>query len=343
MIIPADYAYTLPPERIAHAPAVPRDSARLLVVNTTTGELIDDVVSNLAAYLPDESLVVFNNTKVVPSRITLTRPTGGNIEALLLVNEYARKGTVPALLPKKVSVGDVLTVTAQKNVTFTVEGHAAGVYDLAYTGTRDELFALLDAHGTMPLPPYIHSEKDEAAQRTDYQPLFAEEPASVAAPTASLHISDRILNALSKKHIAQTYITLHVGRGTFLPFTPAQAHEGTLHTEYFDMPKDAEEKITIARQEGQPIVAVGTTVARTLESWVRGIRRSTDIFIQPPFTFSAIDVLMTNFHVPESSLLVLLDAFLKSKRSKISWKDIYAHAIAAEYRFYSFGDAMLVL
>ncbi|PIY68687.1 tRNA preQ1(34) S-adenosylmethionine ribosyltransferase-isomerase QueA [Candidatus Roizmanbacteria bacterium CG_4_10_14_0_8_um_filter_39_9] len=359
MISPKDYEYDLPPELIAQKPAVPRDNSRLFIYNTKTDEIIFDYFYNLVRYLPKNSFLVLNNTKVLPSRTTLKKETGGGVVMLFLVNEQMNEGSCRIIVDRKVKTGDKLyfsngdyiLITAQNEVLFTVQ----------MSFPRTHLYRLLEADGTMPIPPYIkHSPLSRNQLKDSYQTIFADIQGSSAAPTASLHFTERVFRDLEAAQIPKIYTTLHVGMGTFAPVTEKNLAEKTLHHEWYEISKEALRCIDTSKYAGKELVAVGTTVVRTLESWkVKGqnskvktetqksksnrVMDSTNLFIMPPYRFQVIDHLITNFHIPGSSLMMLVEAFLQDRKAKRSLIQPYTIAIKEKFRFYSFGDVMLIL
>jgi len=341
-----EYDYYLPPGRVALTPAARRDDARLLVYDPSRDEVFFDVFRNLGKYVPPRALLVLNDTKVVPARLTLHKPTGGRVHALLLLNELQPGSTaLKALLDRHVPKGALLR--AGKSGGFRVVGNKGSVFDLRPDFPIARLRQLLEIAGAAPLPPYLrHSPLTERERRQRYQSIFAKKAASVAAPTASLHFTNRLLSRLGASGVRKAYLTLHVGQGTFAPPTADNFQKKKLHTEYYFVPSRTRTLLRHAKRDRRAVVAVGTTVARALESSARnrgpGLKK-TSLFILPPHKFSSFDALLTNFHLPRSSLLCLLDAFLRSKKSRKSWRDLYRLAIREKFRFYSFGDAMLIL
>ncbi len=352
---PHDYNYQLPSDLIANNPAVPRDSARLFVYSVKTDEIVLDTFANLARYIPPHALLVLNDTQVVPARLELMKLTGGSVRVLFLVNEWrtevradgGQPGPIKGLPDRKLSVGDrlffnhrgILEVIGQKNEEFTFRLHIS----------IDEFEKLCHTHGQTPLPPYIHSSLNEEESRSMYQTIFAAKPASVAAPTASLHFTERVFESLSEKNIERVSVTLHVGRGTFAPLTATSVEEKKLHAEPIQVSALSAEKIQQAKVEGRMVVSSGTTATRTLEATADTTRKGegytgeTTLMISPPYQFKIVDAMITNFHLPNTSLIMLLDAFLKFKGAKKSWRELYERAIQEKFRFYSFGDAMLII
>lgn len=347
MVQTADYTYRLPQELIAHEPVEPRDASRLLVYSTKTDEVIFDTFANLARYIPADSILVLNDTKVIPARLTVTKLTGGKITILFLFNEWDKKGAIKGLPDKKVTIGEGLFLGRRPLVEAISQNDQEFTFKLLVP--PQEFEKALDAEGKTPLPPYIHSELDELAARERYQTVFASNRASVAAPTASLHFTDQVFQSLSLKGVGRTMVTLHVGRGTFSPVLPHQGPGQGLHPEPIDVCSESAQMISIAKKNGRRIVAAGTTSMRVLESAADSIlagtayHGETSLFIRPPYGFKVVDALITNFHLPQTSLLMLVDALLQAKKAKRSWRDLYEIAIREKFHFYSFGDAMLIL
>jgi S-adenosylmethionine:tRNA ribosyltransferase-isomerase len=358
---------------IAQQPASPRDWAKLLVYDTSTDEIFFDRFYNLDKYLPKKSFLVFNNTKVLPARIRLKKKNGGVVEVLFLVNETNRSDKkIRGMVDRKINIGDKLFFD-NKNLATAVR-QENNIFTFKLNFTREKLFRLLENAGSMPIPPYIkNTPLTEQELRKKYQTIFSGTPVgarligSMAAPTASLHFTDRVFKKLEKKGIKKFFITLHVGLGTFAPVSEKNIKEKKLHQEYFEMEKETLKNCQRWKKNGKKLVAVGTTVVRTLESiflyppeFISGscqkcynqfseiisknkkIFGNTRIFIFPPYNFKAVDCLITNFHLPGSSLRLLVEAFLKFKKAKKTLEELYQIAIDNHCRFYSFGDAMLI-
>ncbi len=333
-----DYHYDLPEELVARVPAEPRDQARLLIYHSDRDEIKFDRFKNLGAYLPPGALLVFNNTQVVPARVRLTKPNGGRVMVLFLVNEWSGGEEIVGMVDRRVILGETLTLG--DNFSFTATGQKEHLFTFRLNFLPSQLLLALDQFGETPLPKYLGRPKlSETKLRSRYQSVWASRPASAAAPTASLHFTPQLLADLSKQGFQKTTITLHVGLGTFAPVTAGNVQTGELHREPFSVPPAAAGAIAQAKSEGRAVVAVGTTVTRALESQTVG---STTLFIRPPFVFRTVDALITNFHLPGSSLLMLVEAFLEHKRAKRSVRDLYQIAISEKFRFFSFGDAMLI-
>jgi S-adenosylmethionine:tRNA ribosyltransferase-isomerase len=341
------YNYALPKELIANAPAEPRDAARLFIYSSGTDEVFFDSFANLARYVPAGAIMVLNDTKVVPARLTLAKPTGGLVNILFLVNEWDGGQTIEGLPDRAVNPGETLSLVNREVVR--VGGHEREEFTFELLMPPAEFQGLCTVYGKTPLPPYIHSDLPEEKIREEYQTTFASHPASVAAPTASLHFTDRVFASLGEKGVGIARVTLHVGRGTFSPVTKEMEASGKLHPEPIHVPYESAQMIATAKQAGRPVIASGTTAIRLLESAADPILAGkrfdgmTDLFIRPPYQFRVADALITNFHLPGTSLLALVDAFLQSKGAKKSWKQLYEMAAKDRFRFYSFGDAMLIL
>ncbi|HHP7231216.1 MAG TPA: tRNA preQ1(34) S-adenosylmethionine ribosyltransferase-isomerase QueA [Xenococcaceae cyanobacterium] len=349
----SNYNYQLPQELIAQSPAVPRDSSRLLVVNSRTSHS-HSIFSNLSDWLLPGDLLILNNTRVIPARLYGYKTTGATVEVLLL-EEIETNCWLALVKPgKRFKLGTEIlfgaTVAAKCAFKAKVIGkdEATGGRILQFELPPQESFwQLLEALGEMPLPPYITSGESQPEQ---YQTVFAEKMGAVAAPTAGLHFTSELLKHLQHQGIQQAYITLHVGVGTFRPVEVENITEHGMHQEWIEITPETVAKIAETKAQGGRIIAVGTTAVRTLEgaAQVAGVaegkslqpfRGKTDLFIYPGYQWQIVDGLITNFHLPGSSLLMLVSAFTGRKRLL----DLYQKAIAQSYRFYSFGDAMLIL
>ncbi len=340
------YWYDLAGDRIAQSPAVPRDSNKLLVYDTQTDSLVIDSFYHLDSYLEPSSVITLNDSRVVPVRVALHKKTGGKIVVLFLINEWINNTTrpIPCLFDRKGSVGENLYFDDKSFVT--VQSQEEALFYVSWTERPEALISLLEAQGTMPIPPYIKNtplSRDELLEQ--YQTVFAKKQGSSAAPTASLHFTRRVFEALEKKGVQQTNITLHVGMGTFAPLTKQNLRENKLHNEWYEVRDETFQFIEKSKKEGKKIIAVGTTVVRTLESIAKNktLNGKTDLFIKAPYRFVIVDGLITNFHLPGSSLMMLVDAFLEYKQSKRRILELYDFAIKHDFMFYSFGDAMLIL
>jgi S-adenosylmethionine:tRNA ribosyltransferase-isomerase len=338
----ADYDFTLPPERIAQEPLAERDAARLLVLERASGARSHRGVRELPALLRPGDLLVVNATRVVPARLRGRKASGGAAEALLL-GPGERPGEWRALVKARaLRVGTKLRFAREEAAL------EAEVSALADDGTVTLCFApdaRPHALGEAPLPPYIRRSERRAEDEERYQTVFARVPGAVAAPTAGLHLTRALLDALAGAGVASAELVLHVGPGTFRPLRETDLAAGRLHAERFELPAETAAAIAAARARGGRVVAVGTTAARVLEARARedgGVAPGageTDLFLRPGHRFRAVDALLTNFHLPRSSLLLLVAAFA----GREAVLDAYAEAVAAGYRFYSYGDAMLIL
>lgn len=327
------YGYDLPEELIGTTPAHKRDESRLFVFDTKTGKISFDLFKNVSKYLPENSLMVLNETRVVPARIQLQKESGGKVEVLFLVNEWDGGEVVGGMIDRKVEVGDILKID---NYEFEALDQNENFFDFKIKFSTKELVPLLEKYGSMPIPKYIKGTGlNEEELRTRYQTIFAADSHSVAAPTASLHFTDEVFASVKKKGIEIKKITLDIGLGTFKPITEENVKNDSLHTERFHIPEG------ISKDRG--IIAVGTTTVRALESYALGKKDSTNIFIHPPFEFKMVDHLITNFHLPNSSLMMLVEAFLQYKKSPKHLIDLYRIAIQEKFHFYSFGDSMLIV
>ena len=323
------FAYALPEAAIAQTPVEPRDAARLLV-DRTDGPSEDRQVSDLPDLLRAGDLLVVNDTRVIPARLALTKATGGRAEVLLAERTGGRTWTALVRPGRRLLPGTLLH-HGDEPVVEVGEVLAEGERAVRLLGDEEPL-ALLGRLGAVPLPPYITAPLGDPER---YQTVFADRPGSAAAPTAGLHLTDALLRRCRARGIAVATVDLEVGLGTFAPIRTDDVEDHVVHTERYAIPAD-----TVAAVEAaERVVAVGTTVVRTLESWAATGRTEgpTDLFIRRGHEFAKVDVLLTNFHVPRSSLLVLVDAFVGDR-----WRDLYATALARGYRFLSFGDAMLL-
>ncbi|RIH89869.1 tRNA preQ1(34) S-adenosylmethionine ribosyltransferase-isomerase QueA [Calidithermus roseus] len=334
-----DYDYHLPPELIAQAGVEPRDASRLMVLHRDDGGLEHRVFRDVVEYLREGDVLVLNQSKVIPARLFATNPHGTPIE-VLLVRELS------LLAEGRGSVWEAMLKPAKraKGGLRFADGLEAEVIAVEEDGTRvlrfsDNVWEHLEALGQTPLPPYIHASVDPRR----YQTVYARTPGSVAAPTAGLHFTPELLERIRAMGVETRYVTLHVGPGTFKPVKD-DPERHTMHAEPYEVPLETAEAVGRAKAEGRRVVAVGTTVVRTLESaWQEGKLRAgqgeTQLFIRPGFTFNVVDALITNFHLPRSTLLMLVSAFAGHELTMRA----YRTAVEQRYRFYSLGDAMLIL
>ncbi len=345
------FDFDLPPERIALRPVVPRDAARLLVVDPQAANKIEDrAICDLPDLLRPGDALVLNDTRVIPARLEGLRVRGearARIEVLL--HKPLAPGRWLAFLKgaKKVKPGDRLIFGPQGACLEAeiLEKGEAGEILLGFSAAGDKLDAAIDALGEMPLPPYIAARRPpDRRDLSDYQTVFAKRRGAVAAPTASLHFTPELFAALAARNIEIAYATLHVGPGTFLPVKAADTHAHRMHAEWGEISAATAARLNAARAKGRRIVAVGTTSLRLLESAasdegkILAFSGETALFITPGYRFKAIDLLLTNFHLPRSTLFMLVAAFCGLDLMKAA----YRHAIDAEYRFYSYGDACLL-
>ena len=334
------FDFTLPPERIALRPARPRDSARMLVVGDG---LADMAVNDLPSLLCAGDVLVFNDTRVIPAQLEGIRGNA-KIGATLHKRIDLRRWQAFVRNGKRLHEGDIISFPAE--VSAIAEAlHPDGSWTLAFLGD-EPVELLLTRAGTMPLPPYIAGKRGtDEADRSDYQTMFAAQDGAVAAPTAALHFTPQLMAALAVAGIAHVTLTLHVGAGTFLPVKVDDTADHAMHAEWGRIEPDVAARLNAARKAGGRIIAVGTTSLRLLESAtgedgiIQPFAGDTAIFITPGYRFRAIDGLMTNFHLPRSTLFMLVSALMGLEVMQAA----YAHAIASEYRFYSYGDASLLL
>ena len=347
-MLTSDFDFELPPERIALRPAVPREAAKLLVVGDG---FVDSIIGDFPSQLRSGDVLVFNNTKVIPAALTGVRTGGGGttpkIEALLHMRLDGSRWKAFAKPGKKLQVGDRLRFGAEGKVCLlgdldaTVEAKGeAGEITLAFDFFGAVLDEAIDMVGRMPLPPYIEGKRATDAQDVvDYQTMFAEKPGAVAAPTAGLHFTPELMKRFQGIGITAEVVTLHVGAGTFLPVKVDDTRDHKMHAEWGEVSADTVARLKAVRQRGGRIVAVGTTSLRLLESSkLEPFSGTTEIFITPGYKFSVADLLITNFHLPRSTLFMLVSAFAGLERIKAA----YAHAIHNNYRFYSYGDCCLL-
>jgi S-adenosylmethionine:tRNA ribosyltransferase-isomerase len=340
------FDFALPPERIALRPVEPRDAARMLLVQN--GQIGDATVRDLPSILRPGDCLVFNDTRVIPAQLEGVRRTFKGGEARIGVTLHQRLDLKRWLAfvrnAKRLETGDVIDFG--HDVRAHVEGrHASGALYVAFIGD-EPMETMLDRAGTMPLPPYIARKRPvDARDREDYQTMFAVKDGAVAAPTASLHFTPALVEAVAAAGITTETLTLHVGAGTFLPVKVDDTDDHVMHAEWASIDAATAARLNAVRANGGRVIAVGTTVLRTLESaasedgTIRAFSGDTAIFITPGYRFKAVDGLMTNFHLPRSTLFMLVSALMGLDVMKAA----YAHAIAQDYRFYSYGDSSLLL
>ena len=335
----SDFYYNLPEELIAQTPAEPRDSSRLLVYDRATGAVEHKIFRDIIDYLDAGDVLVVNNTKVLPARMYAHTQNGGAVEVLLLKRLEKDRWEVLVKPGRKCTVGKKLVISDE--LSLTVEGitnSGERIVKFEYEGVFEQI---LEKVGNMPLPPYI---KQKLEDKNRYQTVYAQKDGSAAAPTAGLHFTPELLERIKAKGVEVAEVLLHVGLGTFRPVKEEVITDHKMHSEYYEVSETAAETINRAKREGRRIIAVGTTSVRTLESvadengFLKPCNGNTEIFIYPPYKFKCVDALITNFHLPESTLIMLVAAL--TGREQIL--DLYNTAVAERYRFFSFGDAMFI-
>ncbi len=333
-----DFHYDLPPALIAQSPLEQRSASRLLCFDKLSGGLKDRRFSDLPALLNPGDLLVFNNTKVIPARLYGIKASGGRVEILVerLLNQQECLAQVRA--SKSPKAGGLLIL--EDGSELRVLGRQDSFFHLQFV--NGDLMALLQNLGHMPLPPYITRE-DTDRDRRRYQTVYAQTPGAVAAPTAGLHFDQALLDQLDQKGIQSTTVTLHVGAGTFQPVRVDNIEDHDMHAEWLEVPQSACDAIEAARARGGRVVAVGTTAVRSLETAAQGgqlqpYSGDSRIFIYPPYQFKVVDAMITNFHLPESTLIMLISAFAGREQILAA----YQYAVDNRYRFFSYGDAMLI-
>lgn len=322
-----DFNYDLPEELIAQEPVEPRDSSRLMIVDRKTQTIKHDIFRNFQKYLSKNDLLVFNNSKVFPARLRGTKESGGKVEVLLLKKHSSGWEFIGK------NIGKSKKLIFSNNLVARISQDKL----LEFSVSDAELFTLLEMIGETPVPPYIHSSQPEGVLRNRYQTVYAKQLGSAAAPTAGLHFTPELLQSISYK----ADVTLHVGLGTFLPIKSSSIEGHTMHSEWYQISDTTLAAIKDAKDREGKVVAVGTTTVRTLESWQQTHRTAgeTNIFIYPGYSFQAVDGMITNFHLPQSTLLLLVAAFA----GKDFILHAYKQAVDMRYRFFSFGDAMLIV
>ena len=335
----SDFNYELPPELIAQKPLENRTASRLLVMDGGLRSYEDRLFTDIVDYLKPGDVLVFNDTRVIPARMHGQKQTGGKVE--VLVERVVSEDTVYAHVraSKAPKAGSRLTLEGEVEVL--MKGRVGELFELEFQTGRS-VFEVLEEYGHIPLPPYIQ-RPDDSDDHARYQTVYANKPGAVAAPTAGLHFDGRLLNIIRSKGIETVFVTLHVGAGTFLPVRADNLEDHVMHGEYVDVSEEACKKIREARKKGGRVVAVGTTSVRSLESASQSGKLipyagETKLFITPGYKFKTVDVLITNFHLPESTLMMLVSAFGGYEHTMATYK----HAVDEKYRFFSYGDAMLI-
>ena len=338
----ADFDFDLPEELIAQTPLEKRDASRLLVVDKETGAFSDQHFDQIIDQLQPGDALVMNNTRVLPARLYGIKPeTGGHVELLLLKNTKGDDWEVLAKPAKRLRVGAQISFGDGRLTATVVEGldHGGRIVRFAYEGIFLEV---LESLGEMPLPPYIH---EKLADRERYQTVYAKENGSAAAPTAGLHFTEELLEQIAAKGVKLVYLTLHVGLGTFRPVSVDSLDDHEMHSEFYSLSEEAAQTLRQVKVNGGRVIAVGTTSIRTLETigskfqgQIQADSGWTNIFIRPGYNWKIVDAFSTNFHLPKSTLVMLVSAFAGRSLTL----EAYEHAIAERYRFFSFGDAMFI-
>ncbi|OTA18346.1 S-adenosylmethionine, tRNA ribosyltransferase-isomerase [Xenorhabdus vietnamensis] len=345
----ADFTFELPEELIAHYPQPQRSACRLLSLDGETGKLTHGVFTDVLDKLEAGDLLVFNNTRVIPARLFGRKATGGKLEVLverMLDNKRVLAHVRASKAPKEgaeLILGEDVLGKAQCIKATMLTRHDT-LFEIRFDDERDVL-TILDQIGHMPLPPYI-ARPDEDADRELYQTVYSERPGAVAAPTAGLHFDEPLLAVLREKGIEMAFVTLHVGAGTFQPVRVETIEDHVMHAEYAEVPKGVVDAVLACKARGNRVIAVGTTSVRSLESAAKACQDGmitpffddTQIFIYPGFEYQVVDALITNFHLPESTLIMLVSAFAGYKNTMSAYKE----AVAEKYRFFSYGDAMFI-
>lgn len=335
----SDFHYDLPPALIASEPLAERTASRLLILNGTSGECRDGQFTDVLDLIQPEDLLVFNNTRVIPARLHGEKATGGKVEVLVerITGEHSALAHIRASKAPKPGT----RLRLEQAIDAQVTGRQDDLFEVQFLHT-DSALNLLEQYGHIPLPPYIE-RADTPADRERYQTVFAQQPGAVAAPTAGLHFDRPLLDALRQKGVQTAAVTLHVGAGTFQPVRVQDLSQHVMHAEYADVSQEVCDAVAACRERGGRVVAVGTTSVRSLESAARDgtlkpFQGDTRLFITPGYQFRVVDVMITNFHLPESTLLMLVSAFAGYENIM----QAYQHAVRREYRFFSYGDAMLM-
>ncbi|MFP9229136.1 tRNA preQ1(34) S-adenosylmethionine ribosyltransferase-isomerase QueA [Pectobacterium cacticida] len=340
----ADFSFELPESLIAHYPQAERSGCRLLSLDGPTGNLTHGVFTDLLDMLSPGDLLVFNNTRVIPARLFGRKASGGKLEVLVerVLDDHRVLAHVRA--SKAPKPGTELLLGDDESVRATMAARHDALFELHFDDSRDVLTILNDI-GHMPLPPYI-DRPDEDADRELYQTVYSQRPGAVAAPTAGLHFDEPMLAALREKGIEMAFVTLHVGAGTFQPVRVETIEDHIMHAEYAEVPQDVVDAVLACKARGNRVIAVGTTSVRSLESAAQASQNApiapffgdTNIFIYPGYHYRIIDALVTNFHLPESTLIMLVSAFAGYQNTMAAYRE----AVAEQYRFFSYGDAMFI-
>lgn len=340
----ADFAFELPESLIAHYPQAQRSGCRLLSLNGEDGALQHGVFTDLLDKLNPGDLLVFNNTRVIPARIFGRKASGGKIEVLVERMLDDKRVLAHVRSSKAPKPGSELLLGEDESVQATMTARHDALFEIEFNDNRPVL-DILNAIGHMPLPPYI-DRPDEDADRELYQTVYSQKPGAVAAPTAGLHFDEPLLAALREKGVESAFVTLHVGAGTFQPVRVDSIEDHIMHAEYAEVPQDVVDAVLACKARGNRVIAVGTTSVRSLESAAQAAGDAliapffgdTKIFIYPGYHYQVIDALVTNFHLPESTLIMLVSAFAGYRNTMHA----YRQAVAEQYRFFSYGDAMFI-
>jgi len=345
----SDFDYPLPSELIAQQPLPRRDASRMLVLRRPAGTIAHDTFARFPDHLRAGEVLVLNDTRVIPARLLGHKPSGGAVELLLTEQLDALRWHALARPAKRLHEGtEVVFETHPQSAIRNPQSLRAIVESKRAEGQVLIRFSVppdLDRFGHVPLPPYIRHGEDAPADRERYQTVFAQQPGAIAAPTAGLHFTRETFAALARRGVLVHRLTLHVGPGTFKPVATGQVERHAMHIERFDIPEETALAVNTAKRDGRRVVCVGTTTVRALESvadaagQVRAGASQTDLFIYPPYQFRVADALLTNFHLPRSTLLMLVSAFAGRKQVLAA----YAEAVRERYRFYSYGDCMLIV
>ena len=340
----SDFAFELPEQLIAKYPTDQRTASRLLHLDGVTGALGHHAFTDMLQFVDAGDLLIFNNTRVIPARLLGQKSTGGKVE--VLVERILDDHRVLAHVRASKSPKPGATLLLENAIEATMLGRHDALFELSFAGEQTVL-ELLEAHGHMPLPPYI-DRPDEDSDKERYQTVYNEKPGAVAAPTAGLHFDNAILAKLKAKGVQTEFVTLHVGAGTFQPVKVDNVEEHVMHAEYAEVPETVVAAIKATKAAGKRVIAVGTTSMRSLESAAKKADETdelivpfyedTSIFIYPGFTFKVVDAMFTNFHLPESTLMMLISALA----GQDNVMHAYAEAIKNEYRFFSYGDSMFI-
>ncbi|WP_075180444.1 tRNA preQ1(34) S-adenosylmethionine ribosyltransferase-isomerase QueA [Pantoea sp. 1.19] len=340
----ADFSFDLPESLIAHYPQPERSGCRLLSLDGPSGELTHGVFTDLLARLQPGDLLVFNNTRVIPARLYGRKASGGKIEVLVERMLDEKRVLAHVRASKAPKPGAALLLGDDESVSATMVARHDALFELAFEDPRPVL-DILNAIGHMPLPPYI-DRPDEEADRELYQTVYGQRPGAVAAPTAGLHFDEPLLAALREKGVEIAFVTLHVGAGTFQPVRVENIEDHIMHAEYAEVPQEVVDAVLACKARGNRVIAVGTTSVRSLESAANAAQGAliapffddTSIFIFPGYHYRVVDALVTNFHLPESTLIMLVSAFAGYRQVMHA----YRQAVAEQYRFFSYGDAMFI-